>query len=228
MNPVLKFSILVALTMFFHLSPTHAQQQAVLSFDAIHASGNIEVLLQQGGGESVNIEAEGVDEDKVITEVKGGVLKVRIQNVIYNENKSARIVVTYRDLREIKAQAGARIYSRTVVKGDKLELKAGSGANINLEVWMDAVEGRAAEGGEIELTGETHTLTAIASTGGLFYGYGLEADEVYARSNTGGEVEVNAHERIDAKASIGGNVSYKGNPKHKSVSTNLGGTIDGR
>ncbi|MGB1242912.1 MAG: head GIN domain-containing protein [Chitinophagales bacterium] len=227
MNPVFKFSILVTLMMIFHLS-TQAQQQAVLSFDAIHASGNVEVLLQEGGGESVNIEAEGVDEDRVITEVKGGVLKVRIQNVIYNENKSARVVVTYRDLREIKAHAGARIYSRTAVKGDKLELKAGSGANIDLEVWMDVVEGRVSEGGEIELTGETHTLNAIASTGGLFYGYGLEAEEVYARSNTGGEMEVNAHKRIEAKASIGGNVSYKGNPKHKSVSTNLGGTICGR
>ncbi len=227
MNHILKFSLFLFFTSTFYFS-LQAQQQAVPSFDAIHASGNVEVLLQQGGGESVNIEVEGVEEDKVMTEVKGGILKVRIKDVIYNKHKSARVVVTYRDLREIKAQAGARIYSRTAIKGDQLEIRAGSGANVALEIWVDVVEGRAAEGGEIELTGEVHTLNAIASTGGLFYGYGLEAQEVYARSNTGGEIEVSANKRIDAKANTGGNISYKGNPVHKNTSTHLGGTIDGR
>ena len=227
MRQILKFSFFFILTATLSLC-LQAQQKGTLSFDAIHVSGNIEVLLQQGGGESVNVEAEGVDEDRVMTEVKGGILKVRIKDVIYNKHKSARVVVTYRDLREIKAQAGAKIYSRTAIKGDKLEIKAGSGSNVALELWMDTVEGRAAEGGEIELTGEVHTLTAVASTGGLFYGYGLEAQEVYARSNTGGEVEVSANKRIEAKANTGGNISYKGNPVHREVSTSLGGTIDGR
>ncbi|MGB1240966.1 MAG: head GIN domain-containing protein [Chitinophagales bacterium] len=222
----LKFTALIILTMTFNIGLQ--AQQKILSFNAIHASGNIEVLLEQGNSESVDVEANGISEDRVITEVKGGVLKIHIKNTIYNKNKQARVVVNYREIREIKAQAGARVYSKTAISGTRLELNAGSGANIALEVWMDIVEGRAAEGGEIELTGETNNLSAIASTGGLFFAYGLKAQNVYARSNTGGEVEVTANKRIEAKANTGGNISYKGEPKSREVSTNLGGSIDGK
>ncbi|MEZ4887014.1 MAG: head GIN domain-containing protein [Chitinophagales bacterium] len=226
MNHILKSTSIIALMLTFNVC-LQAQAEKVLSFDAVHVSGNVEVLLQQGSTESIDIEAQGVEDDKVVAEVQGGILKIHIKNIIYNKNKSARVVVNYRDLREIKGQAGARIYSRTAISGDNLEIKAGSGANIALEIWVDVVEGRAAEGGEIELTGEAHTLTAIASTGGLFYGYGLKAENVYAKTNTGGQVEVTANKRIEAKAGTGGNISFKGDPVQKETSTNFGGTIDG-
>ena len=222
----LKFTALMILTMTFAIGLQ--AQQKTLSFNAIHASGNIEVVLEQGNSESVDVEANGVSEDRVITEVRGGVLKIHIKNTIYNRNKQARVVVNYKEINEIKAQAGARVYSKTATSGTTLDLKAGSGASIALEVWMDVVEGRAAEGGEIEVTGETDNLSAIASTGGLFYAYGLKAQNVYARSNTGGEVEVTANKRIEAKANTGGNISYRGEPTSREVSTNLGGSIDGK
>ncbi len=219
------FSI-TSMVIFLQFS-LQAQTQKVPSFDAIHASGNVEVLLQKSNDQSIDIEVMGISQDKVIADVQGGILKVRIKNTIYNKKKSARVVVNYNELREVKAQAGARIYSKTAVSGDKLELRAASGAQISLEIWTDVLEARAAEGGEIEVTGETASLSATAATGGLFYGDGLKAQNVYAKSHTGGEIEVYANKRIEARAGTGGNISFRGNPTHKDLSTNLGGTVDG-
>ena len=226
MNHIRNFIALLTLTLTTSIC-LQAQSKKTLSFDAIHASGNVEILLQQDNTESIDVQANGISKSQVIAEVQGGILKIRIKNVIYNRKKSAKVFVHYRELREIKAQAGARVYSKTAISSDKLDLRASSGAHIAFEVWADVVEARAAEGAEIELTGETTSLSAIAATGGLFFGDGLKAQNVYAKSHTGGEVEVNAYKRIEATAGTGGNISYRGNPADKQISTNLGGTVEG-
>jgi hypothetical protein len=194
-------------------------------FDQLLVSGKLTVTLEAADTEEVIIEENNLEADDINLTLRDGELKVGLVEGWFRDEDRVRVRIRYRDLSRIRAQAGAILNSRELISGDRLEIKASSGAEVSLEVQANILEAGAAEGAQLELAGAVSTQYVTANTGGEYDGDRLEADRTEVRANTGGEAWVIAREYLDASAHTGGEVFYKGDPAEKYTKTNLAGEI---
>jgi hypothetical protein len=215
--------ILSFLTLSFGLFAQRTVDRPTGNFDEVVAFGNVEVVLTEGDDYEIKLKAYNIESEKVATEVSGGKLSIKLQSV--KKEQSAVIYVTAPRFREIRAQAGARIYSDNTLTGDKIFVSAMAGGRVELEVEVNEIEGRASEGGTLSVTGSGNNLKASASNGGEVESLKLDAKNVYVKANVGGVAKVAVLERLEATAKAGGRVIYAGNPDSQSITTALGGTV---
>jgi hypothetical protein len=205
---------------------TQAQDVRKLSsFDGIAVIGNIEVIVQQGEEEQAVVEVFGIDEDDISVYVSHNTLRLQLINSLFKREQRAKVTVTYKQLRSLKANAGSRISSEGAITADKLYVRSQSGSEVTLEVKTNVIDAGAQEGAVLRLSGATETFDASAATGGKLYALELESKTTYANANTGGEAEVVALDRLDASANTGGSIRYKGAPGERNTKTVLSGDI---
>lgn len=197
--------------------------QSLPSFDRIILTGNVSALLVEGDQENMEIKN---NRDQLEFEVEGRTLKITAKNLIkYNQLPTVKVIITYTQLLEIKARAGASVYSQQTIEADNLQLRFSAGANGELTVETSTLNTTVSEGGTLELRGVTEFHQAKAVTGGSLSSYDLDAKDVLIKSNTGGSAKIIALNSLDATAKTGGAISYRGNPQKVREKDGLSGTI---
>ena len=224
MKTILKVTLTLALCLA--LNAVQSQDERKLDyFDAITVAGDVELILTPGEEARAIITAEGLSEDDVTLYIKGKTLKIQLIEGLFQDEDHARVEVTYQQLRALKATAGAEASSTATITGDQLNLRAGSGAQMDLTVEVNSLVASVSEGAVIHMEGETEIQEITASTGGRYEGLGLECERTYVKANTGGEAEVVAHKRLDASANTGGQIDYTGDPEEKNTRSLISGGI---
>lgn len=224
----MKNSLLLFLTLsvcLFFQSASAQKTYELEPFDALSVSGNIQVTLHQGSDERAVIEISGAAQKDITVKVMRGELRIHFLNSLLYKDFEVKIAVHYNVLRNVKAAAGARITATDALRGDKIELRAGSGAQIDLELAMNAVGATAAEGGVLRLSGTTGAQTTSAASGGRVEAFDLNSDRTYARAVTGGQAFVTALRAFEATAHTGGTIEYKGDPEESNVRNIITGDI---
>ncbi len=219
-----KFTSWIGLLSFLAISTTiFADTKSLSPFDEIILSGNVSALLIAGEEESIDIKN---DADRLDFYVEGKSLKVKATDLVkYNKTPTIKVIITYKKLRGIRARAGASAYTEQAIKGDQLALKFSSGASGELEVAQSSIDITVSEGSDLEVRGETDWQEIKVATGGSLSAYKLKAANTIVKTNTGGSAEVMTTKSIDARASTGGNITYKGDPKKVQRKDGLSGTI---
>ncbi len=217
---------ILLLAAFSLLYGLQAQDERKLDyFDAISATGDIEVTLIPGDEAKAVIYAEGISEDDISVFTKGKTLKIQLIEGLFKDFEQARVEVTYQQIRAIKANAGAKVYASTPLKGDQLNLRAASGAHMKVIVDVNALEAEAFEGAVIDIEGSTENQEATAATGGQYLALSLQCERTFVKANTGGKAEVVANKRLDANANTGGSIGYTGDPAEKNTRSLISGGI---
>lgn len=221
----------ITLILFFVASLAFAQEKETRSldkFNELRVAEGIELIAKKGTTNSIELEVDRIDMDRVITEVRGDRLTVQLKrNTFSNRNRGRKIkaYLTYtEDMEAIVASTAAEIVFEDMIKSERLKVSASTSGQVEAKVQVKYLDTSATTSGRIELTGDADEVEATASTGGTIYAYDVEASEVYAKANTGADVRVNAQDRLRASANTGGTVSYRGKPKTDTRS-NTGGSI---
>lgn len=221
------FYVVLLASSLLYFVPLHGQEEerGLAPFEAIAATGGVEVILEKGESERAKIRAWGIDVEKVDLFVKGKTLKIQLLNLSKIDDRQVKVYVTYKELSGVKATAGAQVYGKELIQTDRFVVRVGSGGQADLEVETNTLDARAGEGGIIKISGASDTVEVTASTGGRYEGYDLDANRTHARASTGGEITVVAHETLDASANTGGSIHYRGQPKEKNTRTLFSGGI---
>jgi hypothetical protein len=226
MRQLLKTTILSVLLITVGATLSAQDIYKLKSFDGISVMGNIEVILEKGEQARAEVTASGFSEEDVSVFVREGVLKLQMLKTIFKEDEEVTIKVVYTEpLDYIKVGAGSRLVTSEPIEGDKFELKAVSGGQLELEVYARKIKVYAAEGGQIELKGTVEEQYATAVTGGEYFGLDLDCQYTEARANTGGELSVVAKRSLDARANTGGFIEYAGQPEERSTNSLFTGKI---
>jgi len=223
----MKFKIVAASLLVFVVSNLFAQrseERNVGSFDAIRVSQAITVYLKPGNNEKVRVEADGLDVDDVLTEVSGSRLKIYLKKGNYN-NTSVKVYVTFKSLSEITASSASGVFSDGIIKGNDLELSVSSAADIEVDIDVNRVDVSASSSGDVEITGSAKSLDISVSSAGGVDAYDLDAEVVKVRASSAGGAKVSASKEIDARASSGGSIRYKGNPDRSQTDSSSGGSV---
>ncbi len=206
----------------------NAQETRTLQpFDHIRVNGRIEVRLIPSDREELILDVRGTDEDDVNIYHDGSELNISLTKSLYRNDIFVEVDLYYKKLREIEGIAGAVIRGTAPIQSESIRLNVRSGSFVELDLDAEALKATAAEGGELRVSGKVDKQETNATTGGVVHGFDLASARTYVRASTGGQLYVQAQEFLDARASIGGHIEYRGNPAQKNTRSNLAGSIEG-
>jgi hypothetical protein len=200
----------------------------VSNFKGVDVSAGIDLYITMGETESVKIVADDDIIDRIITEVKDGVLHIYVkQNNWFNWSgkETRKAYVTVKELNRIEASSGADVISENTLKGEGLKISVSSGANVNVDVYYKNLDVNASSGSDAKIRGKVKNLTADSSSGSDINAGELESVFCKASASSGSDVTVNVSDELQANASSGADVKYYGNPSVKDINESSGGNV---
>ena len=208
------------------------QTRQVSGFHGISVSSGIDLQLTQKNVEEVQVEADSEDQDKIITKVEDGILKIYIREKSWPRlnwnNKQRKVFVSFKTLDQLKVSAGSDVNSHSVLKLDKLNLDVSSGSDVKLELDAQELSVESSSGSNVSLNGTAAVIHVAASSGSDINAGELESKKCTAHVSSGSNIKVNVNGELDANASSGGDITYSGNPKTKNVRESSGGEVSER
>jgi hypothetical protein len=207
--------------------PLEKQYREVRGFDRIEVSHGIDVSLTMGSKEQLEISAPEDLLEHLVTEVKGGSLKIYYDRS-FNWNNNTKVYLTARKLEGINTSGGSDLTGENVLKSKNLDLKASGGSDIRLEVSVKNLDVHLSGGADITLIGEAERLRADSSGGGDLKAFGLVVQEADLESSGGSDIRITVEEELVARASGGSDIEYRGNPRILDTNTSSSADISKR
>jgi hypothetical protein len=220
-----KLLMLLIVVLAIPAAAQETQQRNIGSFSAVKVEEGIDVYLRKGDKESAKVEVTGTKAENVLTEVSGSTLKVHMASGNFRGRIQAKVYVTYVSLEKLIASSAGNIFSEDKIKAREMEIQCSSAGNIEVTLDCESVEVSASSAGGVELQGSAKSLEADASSAGQIDAYDLEADNVEAEASSGASMKVNVRSSLDANASSGGSVRYRGNPSKSITNSSSGGSV---
>lgn len=213
------------------INDPHAEKRNVSGFHGIHVGTGIELILTEGSAEDVAVSAATTEfRDRIETKVENGILKIYYENKISSintkkERKDLKAYVSYKRLDELDANTGADVEIDGTLKSTSLKIRANTGAAIKGRVSVGDLKVDQNTGSIITLSGDADKLEIEGDTGSMFKGVELTTNICNAKVSTGADISVTAQKELNAKASTGGSVRYKGDAPVKEVKKSTGGSV---
>lgn len=198
---------------------TSETREITEEFTEVSASEGLDVYVTNGTEFEITVEADENIIDLIATDIKNDRLRIHAVENIGRATK--KVFVTLPEITGLKSSSGAHLSTENLVKSDKLEIDASSGANINIQMDVSEVDIDASSGANLNLSGDAHTVYVDASSGANINAKKLISKVCHADASSGGNLSVYVSEDLTADASSGGNISYSGEAsvtKKKSVS----------
>jgi len=209
--------------------PSWAQQtetRSLSSFKGIKVSQAIDAYLKKGDKESVRVEVTGGSPSDVITEVEGSSLRIKMRDSHNFWSKvNVKVYVTYVTLEKISASSASSVFSDGIIKTNHLDIAASSAANIEVSLEASSVMVDTSSAGEVVLEGKSPELEVEVSSAGDVDAYKLECEKVIANVSSGGEAKLSVSKDLEAHASSGGDIRYRGNPSKTNTHSSSGGSV---
>lgn len=209
----------------------NAEKRNVGSFHGIDVGTGIELLLTQGNTEEVAVSAAKTEfRDRIITKVENGILKIHYETKTgainkTKESKELKAYVSCKTLDRLHASTGAEVKISGVLQSALLDMEANTGATIHGQIVLGRLKLDQNTGSKVTLTGKTDEMEAEGSTGSKFIGEDLTTTKCKVEVSTGARFTIHADKELQAKASTGAVVKYKGAAGIKSVKANTGGLV---
>ncbi len=210
----------------FTANAQKSEKRIIESFDKLDVFGNIEVEMILSDTESIDIFTTNVDPSEVDTEIKDKLLKIKMKSNLFDDDVKVKVILRYKEIREISSNAAAEVNVKNIIKGDKLFVTATSGGRIKLHVELNAIDMKSYQGAHIDISGKTILQESFVNTGGVLSGSDFSSDEVFIKMNTGGKAEIIVNKSLDANVNTGASLNYFGTPEKENIKTNLGGKIN--
>jgi len=207
----------------------NAQLRPVGSFTGIEIGGGIDLYLNQGGKETVAVSADDQDvRDRIVTEVKNGILKIYLKQDSWKwswHNRHMKAYVSCANIDKLSAGGGSDIYVKGSLKVDRLRLDASGGSDFRGQVQVKELSIDCSGGSDVYISGNAERLDLSSSGGSDYHGFDLVADYCTANASGGSDASITANKEINATASGGSDIYYKGSASVKKISSSGGSDI---
>ena len=202
------------------------QTKTVGEFTGVKVAGGFEVEIKTGLTQNVVVEADDNLIKYINVNVVAGELKISLDEIGVR-NAHLKVFITAPRISSVKTSAGAEVVVKDELKSDKtINLSASSGSNIKAALDAPEVKVEVSSSGELELSGKTKDFHAKSSSGSSVAATGLLSENSFVDVSSGGNVHVYASVSLDANASSGGNVYYRGGAASVKKSASSGGEIE--
>ena len=193
-------------------------------FDEISVTTGLNLYLSQGDHESVVVEADKNLQDIIKAKVDGNRLKLYLDKSVRSA-RTMKIHVTVKDLKRLKASAGSDVSTVSGFNVNALDVDVSSGADVKMEVTADQLSGSSSSGSDLTFRGTAKYFHAESSSGSDIHAYELNAESCDADASSGSDIRLTVKDKLDAHASSGADIYYRGAPTSINTRTSSGGDV---
>lgn len=225
----------------------NGENRNVGEFSGIEVSTGVNIVFKQENATSVKVLADSDKLQYVITKVENGVLKVYIDNKGSKRLKFKNLSVNISSPRmdNIKTSSGSNFKGLNSIRENKMiidasscstvvgdfqtedaSINSSSGSDVKAKINSERIFTKISSGSNINLEGNANSISVKISSGAAIKAESLRVNSAEVESTSGSTASVNVKETLRVKASSGGSVRYRGNPKIDSdISKTSGGSL---
>ncbi|MBS9774880.1 MAG: DUF2807 domain-containing protein [Tenacibaculum sp.] len=220
-----KIIVITLLLMSGFVSSQSTINRELEDFHKLKVYNGINLELVKSDKQYIVLEGNKVDKAKI--KERNGVLKIFLRfPEIIAKNEVKGTLYFNKDINIIDANEGAVITGKDLDQ-QKIEIKAQEGAFINLLLKTNFLKVKTTSGSVVKLSGSAKNQVVNATVAGVYKGYDMAVSNVSSvKVRSGAKAEINTGETLEANASLGGNIYYKGSPKILEKRKIIGGTIE--
>ncbi len=216
--------ILLTLLLFMAVVVTAQAQKSETrtpgTFTKVETGGSWDVTITKGSKDEIKLESSSLDLSKVITEVRGGKLEIKLEKGNY-WNVDLSVFITVRELESVGVSGSGSVKLMSDFGASEFTLgSSGSGVIETRQINAERLAVGMSGSGEIRVGGgRVDDLTIGQSGSGDFEGMDLIAQSVKIGKSGSGETSITVEQSLIVGSSGSGNVYYRGNPAEKSISS---------
>jgi hypothetical protein len=232
--------ILVGLYVFFMLIGINARAQNLVydenaqvrkvgNFHGVSVGSGIKLFLSQGKEQAVAVSAEDSKfVERITTEVRDGVLKIHIENKMWNgwrgdKKLKAYVTVTQLDYLDVSGGSVAKLADEISVVDLNADISGGSIVEGKLK--GNSFKADLSGGSIATLDGSFDNASIEASGGSIFKDFSLAVNTCNVDASGGSIINISINKELKADASGGSIINYKGSGVITSVDASGGSSI---
>lgn len=197
-----------------------SETRSVVEFDRMLLKSSGDVVLKQGGVQSVEIETDDNIMPVIKTTVRDG--RLVISTGEYNVNPTVlKYYITVENLNGITISGSGSVVGESRFVSNDFSAKINGSGDIALELDAKRLETRISGSGSMNLSGGTDFYEATINGSGEIEAFGMKSKRVSITINGSGDCRVSASEELTARISGSGEVIYKGRPR---ISSSISGS----
>jgi hypothetical protein len=229
---VLGFSLIVCLTMCncnvqFGNSGSGKiteQERKLPDFSGIEVGGGIDLYIAQGDTQKVLIVTDENIQSKIITKVEDNILVINTENWLFRTS-TLKVFVTVKDIKSLSASGGTDVYTEKQFIAGNIKLKISGGSDVKLNLKAIEIAAILSGGSDLFMSGAAGYLQIDASGGSDCKAYELTVAKAKISTSGGSDVYITVDEELNAHASGGSDVMYRGSVKNVNASSSGGSDI---
>lgn len=200
--------------------------RSVGQFDEVGVGGSFDVILKKGQEGKLEISVEENLQSYLVTEVKGGDLKIHWKKgANVRTTKSTKVTVYFNSLNGVSLAGSGDVSSSDLIKADHFEVALAGSGDIELEVEANRVEAAISGSGDIVLNGKSEEFEGAIAGSGDLEADGLETKKATMKISGSGGMKIAVEEELFARISGSGDIRYKGNPKIEDIKVSGSGSV---
>ncbi|MDB5191844.1 MAG: hypothetical protein JWQ96_1407 [Segetibacter sp.] len=212
---------------------SNAEHRPVAAFTSIDLSGTITLYLSQGTETGVAISAgDQKYNSKIKTEVHGGVLKISVDGGTWNtfglSNQKLKAYVSVKDITRLGVSGASMVIISGSIAADALNIGITGASEVKGNITVTHLN-LDITGASVARLGGTATDALIDATGAArVYSYNLKADKCNANSTGASTIRITVNKELNADASGGASISYRGEGVTGIINASSGASIKKR
>jgi hypothetical protein len=211
----------------------NAEVRNVTGFSAIEVSGAMDLYISQGNEEAVAISASSDEiRSRIRTEVKGNTLHIYLDGKGINwktwGNNKMKAYVTFKKLTRIEASGASNVRATEAIKGEELTIELSGASDFSGAVAFDKLRLNASGASDLRISGTALNTFVDANGACTIKAYDLKTDMCKIDASGASNVYVTVNKELNAGASGGSSIFYKGTGLIRDISTSGGASIKHR
>ncbi|MDP9379318.1 MAG: DUF2807 domain-containing protein [Chloroflexota bacterium] len=201
------------------------EAREVRGFDAVRLSGSGILTIEQGGEESLTIEAEDNIMPLIETRIEGNRLNIGYRNGTADPRPTQpiRFYLGAKELRSIESSGSGQIRS-ACLSSERLDVRISGSGQVMLEsVSVSRLELVISGSGRFTAGGEAGSQRVTISGSGSYDGAGVSCASAEVVVSGSGRVTLRVSDSLNVVITGSGVVEYAGNPRVSQVVSGSGG-----
>lgn len=208
----------------------NVESRTITDFSAIEVSGSISLYLSQGNEYGIAISAgEQKNNSRIKTEVKNGVLKISVDGGLWNgmgwANRKLKAYVSFKTLNELTVSGASFVTSNGLITADALKIEVSGASEIKASLNVKQLDLDISGASVAKLSGSADNASIDASGATKVSSYEMAINSCNAAASGASSIRITANKELNASASGGANIYYKGAASVVNINSSRGADV---